>query len=312
MTRFAFIAGLFVALVVDAQAQRPIQWISNTEQGLAQARRVELPVMFYVAGSSSNNQDDDIRQAQQATFRDPTVVAVAQERFVPVRLSLSTQTKELLEKLGGATNYGNYLIFATPDMQPLGSIIPSNITQPAALVQQMTQIFRQFRKQLFESKYKEKLESADTSANEQIKILKTINRYIITEADESVVKLLENADLKANVRKQVYDTLSNLSTKPCVEALFTAAQTDKLAAKALYGCQNVAAEYLLPKLKSENFDEFVAAYEAIVKIANLGKPKSKGFWNGTNQQLLNEEIDRVEKGAQRAANNWRQKYEALR
>lgn len=311
MMRIAFVLGSCLVLVGHACAQQPIQWISNTEQGISQARRVQLPIMFYVTGGSGDK-GDNIRQAQQAAFRDPTVSNIAHARFVPIRLPLSTQSKDLLEKLGGPTKHGNYLIFATPDLESLGTIPPSNATQAAPLAQQMTSIFRTYRRQLFERELKEKLEKADTAPAEQISILKTIERHLIAEADDSVVKLLDRSDLQPNVRTQAFNTLSTLSTQRAVEALFKAAANDKAASKALLNCQVVAVEYLLPKLNSEDFEEFVAGYEAIVKIANLGRPKPKGFWGGQNRRLIDEELSRVENGAKRAAAAWRQQYEALR
>ena len=308
MRRIAFTLAAFLVFTATVHAQQQVQWISNMEQGISQARQVDLPIMFYVAGSTSGSKDDDRKRAQQATFRDPLIAQMAQARFVPVRLSISTQTKEFLERVGAPTSYGNYLILTTPDLELLSLVQGDQAASVSALASKMTENFRLFRKQLFEKKYKDKLESPDTNANEKISILKTIDRYVITEADESAAKLLEDSSLPANLSRKVYDTLSTLGTQRCVDALLKLAPNDKNAAKALAKCPDGAAEFLLPKLKSEDQEEFYAAYAAIVKICKLGTPKPKGFWSGKNQRVIDEELARVEKGAQRAADTWKRTF----
>ena len=298
-----FAAG--VCLTASAAAQtRPIQWLTNVSQGVAQAKRVGLPIMFYVAGSGRGD-GGDLKDAQQAAFRDPLVGGIAGERFVPIRLARSTQGKQMLAELGAPTEHGYYVLFVTPEMKMLGMVPPGQVAGGRALAQQMTAAFRKFRKELFERELKPTLESKDARPGDVIKAFRKIEKLLILEADESVVQLAKEGRLKPNVQKQAYGVLATLSTPKCAKALLEAALKDKLAAQALGRCEAGAAEELIAALDSEDFEEFVVAYEAVVKICKLGGKKSRGFWGGQNERLINEELDRVEQGARRAARGWK-------
>ena len=312
MLRSLFVMIAATALAVPATAQTsPIQWGSNIKQAAAQAKSNQLPLMIYVAGSSGKD-DDDMKQAQQRSFRDQLVTALAQERFITVRLAKSTQSAAFLNEIGAPSEHGYYLLFTTPDLKIIGTIQPGQVAQAQTLATQMTVMFRKYRQELFEREMRPKLEIKDTKEAEIIAIFKKINKLLLLEADQAVIKLLEERELAANVKKQAYNTLATLSTPACVKALLKVAPGDKLAEQALGRCTAGAAEELIPSLDAENFDEFVIAYEALVKICKLGKKKTRGFWNGQNERLINDELDRVEKGAQAAAKRWKDKYAAYR
>jgi hypothetical protein len=312
MYRFLLILGASVCWTAAAAAQtRPIQWVSNVNQGVAQAKRVGLPIMFYVTGSSRGD-ESDLEDAQQAAFRDALVGGIARERFVPVRLVRSTQSKELLTQLGAPTEYGNYLLFVTPEMKSLGTVPPGQVADAKALARQMTAAFRTFRKDLFERELKPTLENKDAKPADTIKALKTIQKLLILEADESVAQLVADAGSNANVRKEAYDTLATLSTPKCAKTLLEAAPQDKLAERALGNCEAGVAEELIATLDSEDFEQFVVAYEALIKICKLDGKKSRGFWSGQNERLINEELDRVEQAAHTTAQRWKARYEPYR
>lgn len=301
-----------VCLTASAAAQtRPIQWLSNVGRGVSQAKRVGRPIMFYVCGSGGD-EEDDLEDAQQEAFRDPLVVGIAAERFVPIRLARSNQTKELLEQLGAPTKYGHYVLLVTPEMKVLGTVQAGQATEASTLARQMTAAFRKFRKELFERELKPVLEKEDSPPADVLKVLKKIEELLILEADESVVKLAGREGLSANVQKRAYDLLATLSTAKCARALLEAAPNDKLAERALGRCEAGVAVELIPALDSEQFGEFVVAYEALVKICKLGKKKSRGFWKGDNQRLIDEELDRVEQAARETARRWKARYEAYR
>jgi hypothetical protein len=311
MLRSLLIIAAAASLTAQAAAQtRPIQWLSNINQGIGQAKRAGLPIMFYVSGSGRD--DGDIGDAQQVTFRDPLVGEIARERFVAVRLARSTQTKELLAQLGTPTEYGNYIVFVTPEMKLLGQVQPGQVADARVMAQQMTMAFRKFRTELFERDIKPILEDKEAKPANLTKALKHIQKLLITEADTSVVQFVKERELSNTVRKQAYDALAKLSTQNCAKALLEAALNDKLAEKALGRCEDGVADALIPSLDAENFNEFVIAYESLVKICGLKGKKSRGFWNGKNQRLIDEELDRVEQAARAAAQNWRQRYEPYR
>ncbi len=303
-------AGIWMAWPAAGQT-RPIQWLSNLGQGVGQAQRVGLPIMFYVTGSGRDD-GGDLKDAQQVAFRDPLVGGIARERFVPIRLTRSTQGKELLAQLGAPTGHGHYVLFVTPQMELLGTVPPGQVADAKMLARQMTAAFRKFRKELFERELQPTLDSKDSRPADIIKVLKKIEKLLILEADERVVQLAKRAGLSANVRKQVYRVLATLSTAKCAKALLEAAPNDQLAARALGQCEAGVATELIPALDSESFEEFVIAYEALVKICRLGKKKSRGFWGGENERLINEELDRVERAARSAARRWKERYEAYR
>jgi hypothetical protein len=312
MFRSFLIVTATLSLTAWAHGQtRPVQWISNVNQGVAQARRAGLPIMFYVTGSGRGD-GGDLEDAQQVTFRDPLVVGIAAERFVPIRLARSTQTKELLGQLGAPTEHGHYVLFVTPEMKPLGTVQPGQIADTRAMARQMTTAFRAFRTDVFERELKPTLENKEARPGDVIKALKQIEKLLIVEADQSVVRLVQEGGLSTNVTKKAYDVLAVLSTPAGTQALLAAAPNDKLAERALGRCQEGVAEALLPALESENFEEFIIAYEALVKICKLGRAKSRGFWGGKNERLINEELERVKQAATAKARRWKQTYEPYR
>lgn len=292
------------------QAQRPIQWISNTQQGVSQAKRAGLPVLFYVTGSG--REGGDLKDAQQRSFRDQLVRGIAEARFVPIRLSLSSDNRAMLERMGARVGYGFCLVVATPRLELVGMIPPGQLTDARALARQLTTTFRKYRTGLFERELKPKLEEEATRPGDVIKALKTIEKLLIIEADEGVAKLLEREQLSKTVKKQVYNTLAVLSAPAGVKALLEAAPRDKLAANALKRCTAGAAGEMLPALESENFEEFLVAYEAMTKICKIKGKKPRGFWGGKNERLISAELERVREAVTKSARRWRERYEAYR
>lgn len=309
----ALMAGAVVwALTSSAagQVQRPIQWASNAQQGVAQARRVGLPVLFYVTGSG--REGGDLKDAQQQAFRDDLVRGIAEARFVPIRLSQSTDNRAMLEQMGVRIGHGFCLVVATPELKLVGTIPPGQVADARAVARQLTALFRKYRADYFDRELKPKLEEETTRPGDVIKALKTIEKLLIIEADDQVAKLLEREGLSATVKKQVYNTLAVLSAPAGVKALLEAAPRDRLAANALKRCTAGAAGEMLPALESENFEEFLAAYEAVTKICNIKGKKPRGFWGGKNERLISEELERVKEAAAKSARRWRERYEAYR
>ena len=301
----------WMTAAVVAQGERPVQWISNAQQGVAQAKRSGMPLLFYIGGSgSSGRSDSDLEDAQQQTLRDGLVRGIVQSRFVPVRLPRSTNTQTILNQMGARVGVGYCLVVATPDGELIGVIDPQQLTDARTLARQLTAMFRKYRTQVFEKELKPKLEGG--SAGEIIKALKVIDAMLITEADTSVVALVEKGGLSPAVTKQAYSTLATLSTPAAVKALLKAALQDKLAARALNRCTAGGAAELLPALDSQNFDEFLVAYEAMTKICKINNAKPRGFWSGKNERLIQSELERVKAEVQKSSKLWRERYEAYR
>ena len=95
-----------------AAAQNPVQWSGNVEQSVARASEHSLPLLFWVTGDSDQD-DDDLDDAQEECFRDPVVVEIIHSRFVPVRVARNSRVIEAAEQLGLPTQYGLYCAVLT-------------------------------------------------------------------------------------------------------------------------------------------------------------------------------------------------------
>lgn len=329
----AVVGAVSLAAFALAQVQKPIQWISNVEQGVAKAKRSGLPIMFYVAGSSRGD-EGDLDDAQQRAFRDPLVRGMAEQRFVAIRLARSNATASLLEEMGvsgageagaqgggnrgargrsdRAARFGMYIVCATPDGKLIGVIPPGQVAEQRVLARQLTAMFRKYRVGVFERDLKPTLEDEAARPADLMKALKKIDKFLITEADDSVVKLLERGQLGSTVEKQVYNVLAVLSTPRSVKSLLEAAPRDKLAAAALARCTPAGAEVMWSASKGGEMEQFVAAYTAVTKICKIRDAKPRGFWGGPRQQLIDAEIERVTQEVERRAKRWRETYEEYR
>src|SRR5687768_1695089 len=100
-TRTALDARLAVAatlalLSTTALAQSPVQWQHNPTLAIADAQRLNRPIFFYVPPSRHAKRDaDNIVDAIQETLRDPDVVAIVAERYVPVRVQRANTNDKL-------------------------------------------------------------------------------------------------------------------------------------------------------------------------------------------------------------------------
>lgn len=312
MARTIVSVNLALLLAAGAAGQtQPIQWISNAQQGVAQAKRVGLPLLFYVPGSRDRG-DDDLDDAQQAAFRDPRVRSIAESRFVPTRLPLSSDNRAMLQQAGAAVGPGYCLVVMTPEGKLVGVIPPGQVADRRVLAQQLTAMFRKYRSELFEQRLKPLLEQEDARPADVVAAVRQIEKLLILEADQALVSLLERPGLGKGLQKDVYEALAALSTKKSVEALLKAAQQDAQAAKALGRCTPGAAADMLPELKLDDMDKFVIVYEAVTNICNIKGKKPRGFWGGENERLIAEELERVKREVQAAAERWRREYEPYR
>ena len=64
--------------------------------------------MFWITQGSDVGDDDDLKDAQGESFRDPIVVAIAEHHYVPVRVSRNSRVLEEAGKLGLPTTHGLY------------------------------------------------------------------------------------------------------------------------------------------------------------------------------------------------------------
>lgn len=311
MFRIGAAAVLIICLgsLERAQAQ-PIQWISNSQQGVAKARSSGKPIMFYIT-SGSQGDKGDLKQDQQRAFRDPLVSSLARERFVPVRLANSSDTEKMLSDMG-APRGGDQLVFSSPTGDYIGAIGPGQIRDAKSLAKGMVQMFRTYRDQVFNKDLKPVLENLNAPPGDVLKALNAVEELLILSADQTVADVLKREDLATTTAKKVYSTLATLSTPASVKALLEAAPNDKQAELALDNCTPAGAEEMLTALDLEKPDALIPAYEAVTKICKVKGKKPRGFWNGDNQQLMAEELERVKEEVKGVSKRWKKKYEDYR
>ncbi len=309
--RFAIAALVLLTLAaVPAGAQQGIRWGLNVSKGIAQAKKVKRPLMFWVL-SSKSRRDDDVERDQRRAFADERVVNLS-KRFVPVRLSRS-QNPGLIKDWGLPRSTNLTIVFVTPSGEKIDLIGPTGVANAQSLAQKMSLVFRAYRRKLFSEQIQPKLVDPKTSLADLKTGLKWISEFTILDADKTIVTLLERPKLDASVRKGCLNILAQLSTRPAVDALVgLAAENDADAIKTLAKCTPLGAEYMLDQLDLENADLFVPIYQAVTKITRIKRPKPLGFWNGKNERIKNEEIQRVRKHVQIVARRWRARYEDYR
>ena len=101
------LAIILATIASPARAQNPIQWMGNSKAAVNRAAEHSMPLLFWVTEKEDALDDDDLRDAQSRAFRDPAVSALAQRRFVPVRVSRgNSRVVEEAQKLGLPTDFG--------------------------------------------------------------------------------------------------------------------------------------------------------------------------------------------------------------
>lgn len=289
------------------QGSEPIQWMLDFEQAVQAAQRTHRPLMGYVLRSSSNR-DEDLERDQKRAFNDPRVQQLA-KRYVPVKMSMSQQ-REILRKWGLREDANLYIVFATPTGDLIDTLSPSGVAVVDSMLQKMSRCYQIYRKQVYDKELKERLESESTSPAELLKALAVVQQMNLAEADAAVVALLDRKNLDKKVATEVYDTLGRLSTRAAVGKLMTLArEDDSAAAKALAQCNPGAAEFLAASLASTDERERVTAYLAIAKICKIKDAKQERFFSGKNARVIEEEVQRVKKIAERTAARWKEQNE---
>lgn len=311
MFRPCFLLTVGLGLAASAAAQNPIQWSGNVKAAVAQSRRTLRPLLFYVRGAESHRRGE-LAKAQGRAFRDPTVRSIAEQRFVPVRLSRTNENLAMLRGMGVADAHGPYLVVVSPDGELVGRIAPIRAAIISQLVRELTVQFRSYRTGLFHSELKPKLEDDDTPAGDIKRVLSIVREFVIVESDQSVITLLDHPKLAKTLEPDVYDTLAVLSTPKSAQTLFERALENPRAATALARSMPPVAEQLLTELDREKPERLKTAYEAATKICALRKAKPKQFWDGPNEDAQVEEIERVKREVRAAAKRWRERYADVR
>ncbi len=306
----------FAALIVlaaTASASAQIQWMNQPKRAAANAQRSLLPVAVYVPGDAESR-DSNIDRAQQRTLRNPAVIGMVRQRFIPLRLARTTQTVGLLRAWGVPTNYGMYMVIVPPGgferpqlNRPLEIVDQALLANPDSLLLKLTSAFRKHRTKLFKGHVKPLFENEEAKDNEIGNAVQLVERFTITDADADLITLAERYEDNKRMTKLLYAALAQVSTPKSAEFLLDRAeQEDKLAKMALKGLSpEIAEQVFLPVISKREGPRSYLAYDATVKICRLGKPKAKGWWEKTREQNVTKEIDRVTEGVRMVAQKWR-------
>jgi len=310
MMRFAAFWLICCGAIV-ANAQVPIQWSSDLRAGVARAQRTLHPILFYVSGDRDND-DNDLDNLQKRALRDRLVKAIVDARYVALRLPRSNQNKELLRTLGAPVGFGAYLLVVTPEGKRVALIPPFSVADPEKLVELLTSAFHEYRGGLFDKQIRPVLEDEEASATNVRRALSLVREFIIVQADDAIIELLQREDLDKGLRKSAYDTLARISTKKGVKELFEAALTDEDAAAALRKCTPTAAEQMLDELDWREPERMLVAYNAVTRICHITGTKPARFWESADGRKKLDELDRVRDLVRKEAAEWEETYARVR
>ncbi|MBW7907232.1 MAG: hypothetical protein LC135_04060 [Phycisphaerae bacterium] len=284
-----------------------IEWQRDVAAAVALAKRTERPLMFYVVGSTSDR-PDEVEKDQRRSFRDARVMQQA-KRFVTVRLARSQHRAEL-QNWGVNPNANLDVIFVRPDGTRIDQISASGAGIPESFAQKMAMVFNQYRNEVFAQKLRPMLDNSEATARDIRTALKQIDDFLILAADGTLAALLEREKLDPSVKPDIYRTLAGLSTPAAVDALLKAARSgDPNAIKVLDDCTPEAAERLLEDVGSSDPARHLLAYKTVTKICRLKNVKPDKFWDGVNQRVKDEEIERVRTEVRRIASRWKEQNE---
>lgn len=309
---FAIFTVLLALLAMPAKAlaQNPVQWNGNVRAAIDRAAEQQLPVLFWVTKARDALEDDDLRDAQADSFRDPVVVAIAEHHFVPARVSRNSRMIEEAQKLGLPTAYGLYVALVTSDGRVLDQIDPGVVADANAFAERLTSAFRSYRDALYQSQLKGTIISAESSKAEVRKALQTVWRLNILSADKDIVQLLERKDLLPVERQRLYSALASFATAPCVDALLArAAKGDGEAKSALATAEAGALEFLIPQLPTSDSanESQLAAYEAAARIARMPQRRPATFWSTAKPDERAKELDSLRARAVNVLDYWQER-----
>ncbi|HQL53377.1 MAG TPA: hypothetical protein PLQ87_01615, partial [Phycisphaerae bacterium] len=77
MPKFVLLLTLWLGMGVAAAQESVIQWMTEPQPAIAEARRSYRPLMVYVL-ASSKDRDDKLENEQRRALSDPRVLALCQ------------------------------------------------------------------------------------------------------------------------------------------------------------------------------------------------------------------------------------------
>lgn len=291
----------------DACAQNPVQWSGSVDQSVSRAQAQSLPLLFWVTGERDRD-NDDLNDAQEECFRDPVVVSLIHDRFVPVRVSRNSRVIESAERLGLPTEHGLYCAVLTPDGELLERMGPGEVADPERFAGKLVAASDEYLAGLYDRELRPVLEDLSSSKKDARHAAQTVWRLGITRADSALVGLLDRPDLTPSERARIYGALAAFGTQTSIDALLDRSDDDD-AARALMKAEPGALEWLLPAMpavEGEVTSRQLLAYRAVIRVSRQGGGKGDSWWGQTSSEARAHELERVGDRARAVLEYWKQ------
>lgn len=283
---------------------------NNVEEAVNEAKKTQRPLLFYIEGDleERDERDDDNRRKALLDAN----VAYAARNFIGVRVIRSHSGYQwLFEKLNVPRKLVYLVVFATPNGEKFDEFRDVHLAENFA--DYCAGAFKKYRKRLYDEQLKPLLEDDASPVAEVDRALKLVEKFVIVEADKSVLKTLDRRGISDALTKQCHQTLAELSTKDAVEFLLTQAvegapRPQASARDALAKCTPAAAELMAAAFDEDNPRKALEAYKAVVKVCGVKSPKQDSFFEKADESRVREEFTRVKRDVEKAAKRWSDKY----
>jgi hypothetical protein len=294
----AVLSVLAVALTPGAaHAQNPIQWSSNPSRSIDRAAETALPILLWVQDSRNNNSDLD--RAQRDSFRDPVVVGIVQQHFVPLQVSRNSRNIEKLSRLGLPTGFGMYCAVVTNDGRVITEIGPAEVAQPELFASVLNWAYARHIDELYQKKLRPVLTDPTSSKAMARRAAQVVWRLGIRQADGAIIGLLSREDVNASDKASLYQLLAALGTQASINTLLDRLD-ERTAVTALNNASPAALEWLTPALptaEGEPTARQLAAYTAMARISRT-TARAQSWWTRATPQDRQRELDRITSRAQ--------------
>lgn len=285
-------------------ASAGIFWSTNEEAAAQQSQRSGAPLMVWLGYHRSGGCDEDdyrdrTEDAQRRAFNDPAVAAAARD-FVTLRADLGDKGSHF-KSFGAPFD----VVFVSPAGDRLAALSASDARSSESVLRAMRTALIEYRKRIYQKDERPAITSESAAPEAAKTALVRLRKSPVQGADKDVLALLKRKDLDAGVESEAISALGVLSTAPAVKELIRRAPHDERSAVALGTCNPEAIEPLLGHLDHRNKPEFLIVYRAVTRACKLASPKPDKFWDGPNERVKKNEIDRVKSAARAAAETWR-------
>lgn len=300
---------LCMLFVMSAPNQLPaqpstVQWMDDSEAGVAAAQKSSLPILFLVlpkAGEPSTTAQKSIE-----SFNDKAVIRWVTQRFIAVQLPQSTTAEVLLRRLDAPNAADGSAVIATPGGSGIGIIATDDVQDAQRLVKKLAETFKNYQTKVLADSVTPVLANGDAKTDDLLKSIRLVQDLELLEADKAIVELLDHKKLADTVRSAAYDTLAALSTKRAVGGLVDAALQDLKAVDALRLCTPAGAAALVAALKLDDRERLVLVYDAVITICSIDAAKPAEFWKSGNEASQTTEIDRIKVQVSNCVQSWRE------